>query len=701
METGESAGANGRAWQEGDENTTASTDTERRGSQDLVAAPSTSFAVSKNQENWKRICEALRSLIDKHGFDPRFVVDAEGVLGNLAVFQQKGIALDFHMGEALDVENSWILGEVLHHDEKLGRLLAKAGGVPDHIVEEEVLYWMLVDTKIQVPLKRHSPLLPAEELYMRQQVAKLPSPIPVPTLPRLVEYTATPAIQLRDIADDLIASLVSPANLAANRKPEAALHRVDTLVDAFGVQPFELLAHFVIPGWENFVDGDNVATAGPAVVAKAAGAVDSDEFEDLFSAYASSRVQLLTKIGAESGVVPWSYWNYLVVRYTSPSTVLRESWKGTPVARTVVSILVHDLAVRRAAAGDDRDEAKRWFSEKEADKALAALLKSVRASGVPVEVFKGTVMEVGRRILEAVQNGCVGLAVVPERFVAVMEVVEGIVLTAAGPRQVGENVEEVKHLEMEQVEPVPVPVQVTGSTPSLVRLWVQILNIIFLENPDWQALVDESSTTEEILDDTPVPIHIKFYWAVASLVEDALNVHTGAHAKFRNWVTELEAVAASAPVGVASKKEGSATTLSGLTSSLFYRVAEFGSVLAHSKAAESVGNVGSKIASSSVVTGTTAVIGKRIANSGVVETVGHAGATVTAGISSIASTLQKTLGHKDSVAELKAKEEVLAAAGAGAVKPVSLIGTEKESEKQARDAAWDRLSSRLSTAKKE
>ncbi|KAI8619441.1 hypothetical protein BC830DRAFT_776017 [Chytriomyces sp. MP71] len=93
---------------------------------------------------------------------------------------------------------------------------------------------------------------------------------------RLTEHTATPGIQLRNIADDLIARFVSPGNLVANRKPEAALHRADRLVDAFGVQPCDLLAHFVIPGWEDYVDGDAAAAMGLAPVAKAARAADRD-----------------------------------------------------------------------------------------------------------------------------------------------------------------------------------------------------------------------------------------------------------------------------------------------------------------------------------------------------------------------------------------------------------------------------------------
>ncbi|KAI9339004.1 hypothetical protein BDR26DRAFT_1007959 [Obelidium mucronatum] len=346
-------------------------------SQSSNTRPSASvgYAVHRNQEAWRRICESIWVLIQKHGFVPEFVLGS--ILGPLKTFLRNGVALDASNVE----EGSWILSEILHHDERLGRLLAKSAGIEGDVVENELYYWILIDSKVQQPPRRHAPLTAAEELHMRQTLAKLPLPIPVVPLrrflsahasrhsiQRICEYTSTPLETLKTIGEDLIASLTS-------------------LSKRFKSLQMHFLAHFTIPDYEMYTSAE--AKVKPVTAAPAA----ADDLMDLMSAYAPVGPQLLTRVGALTGSLPWSFWNYLVTRYTSTP-----AWKSSAAAQQVLSILLHDLTVRRASSNDD-DPARRWFGEKEADKALSLFLKAL--DGSDVVVFKATIVEVCKRVYES------------------------------------------------------------------------------------------------------------------------------------------------------------------------------------------------------------------------------------------------------------------------------------------------------------
>ncbi|KAJ3068505.1 hypothetical protein HDU98_008339, partial [Podochytrium sp. JEL0797] len=117
-------------------------------------SPSIGFAAHRNQETWKRICESIWCLIRRHQFCPEFVLgpDHGSVLGGLHAFLGKDVKLDalvsLEQVEGLGAGGGgggggkpWILSQVLHHDEKLGRVLAEAAGVESQVVEDELVYW--------------------------------------------------------------------------------------------------------------------------------------------------------------------------------------------------------------------------------------------------------------------------------------------------------------------------------------------------------------------------------------------------------------------------------------------------------------------------------------------------------------------------------------------------------------------------------
>ncbi|KAJ3015571.1 UNVERIFIED_CONTAM: hypothetical protein HDU68_012678 [Siphonaria sp. JEL0065] len=111
-------------------------DNEPNGTSRPVA--SVGYAIHRNQEAWRRICESIWALIKKDGFVPAFVVS--DILGPLKAFLRNGVALDVSNVD----EGKWILSEVLHHDEKLGRFLAKSAGIEGDVVENEIYYWVRV-----------------------------------------------------------------------------------------------------------------------------------------------------------------------------------------------------------------------------------------------------------------------------------------------------------------------------------------------------------------------------------------------------------------------------------------------------------------------------------------------------------------------------------------------------------------------------
>ncbi|KAJ3047587.1 hypothetical protein HDU99_009449, partial [Rhizoclosmatium hyalinum] len=242
---------------------------------------------------------------------------------------------------------------------------------------------------------------------------------------------------------------------------------------------------------------------------------------DLMNAYTLPGPQLLTQIGALTGSIPWAVWNYLVTRYINNAA---PTWKNSASTGEVLSILLHDLTVRRASHGVEDDPARRWFGEKEADQALAAFLKAVQAAGGVVKVFPATVVEVLKRVVEGVERGYEG---VPTRFVAVLERLERV-LVEGGLDEAGK------------------------------KEWIDLLNECVVESSTWQDVVKQSSTTEEVLNDSIKP-EVRFYWAVVSIIEDASNPTAPPHKRFAAWVKELEAAQSSLATSSLSKETISAS----------------------------------------------------------------------------------------------------------------------------------------------
>ncbi|KAJ3259630.1 hypothetical protein HDU77_001728 [Chytriomyces hyalinus] len=714
--------------------------------------PSTSYAVTRYNESWKRICASLWVLIHRHAFSPRFVIEMEKSLKGLASFQQRGVAVDFSIGDSADAEDKWLLGEILHHDEALGRLLASIAHVPQDVVENEVIYWTLVDSKIQSPQRRHAAPNPSEESHMRQHLAKLPSEIPMQplrrfiknhasktALSRLAEFTATPLEKIHMIGNDLISSLVSPTNLSSNPNPNAALHRVDVLVDALGVTAEALLEHFMIPDWEAYTDSEAIINMSVAAAAKAAdssnlntSAVD-DDYDDLFNSYApllqTKTAQLLTKMGAETGVVPWSYWTYLVARYTSPTTVLRETWKNEPATKKILSILIHDLTVRRAAVSLDAEGGRvsKWFGEKEADTAVFALLSQIQNGNGSVELFKSTVLEICRRVFETASvrsDDDVEAVVVPARFVAVMALLEKqMVGSSPAPLDAkGAVMFEMETVDDEAVAKNPwnlkSPTEIADTThlPPDISEWCRLLDQNVINHAGWQELVQQTSSATEdyVTENNSMPPHVRFYWSVASLVEDAIQKPTSenpALSKFYAWRLEQEAASsANSTKNLGTSIEGGERK-PGFMNFVSSKANDWSAAFTSTPVGQGVVNagaqVGKRVSSMSSAIAGNPVVGATTAK--LTSSVVSMGGTVNAGISSLVGTLSKTLGgSRDSVAELQKKEaeKSSSANGVDGSKSsgggsVELIGGDGGKEKQARDAVWNRLSSRLSTSKVE
>ncbi|KAJ3016467.1 UNVERIFIED_CONTAM: hypothetical protein HDU68_012202 [Siphonaria sp. JEL0065] len=618
---------------------------------------------------------------------------------------------------------------------------------------------------------------------MRQQLAKLPYPIPVTPLrrflgshsskhsiQRICEYTQTTFETLKSIGDDLISSLLSPSGLSSHSNPGAILNKVDVLVEALEISPGSLLAHFTIPDYELY-------TSAEAKVNSVKSANATDDLVDLVSAYAPTGPQLLTSVGSLTGSLPWSIWNYLVTRYTATP-----SWKASTASQQVLSILLHDLTVRRASNNDD-DPARRWFGEKEADKALSLLLKSLE--GNDVDVFKATVVEVCKRVLENAEKARdEGVA---SRFVLVMDKVEKIVLSAAGPRLVPEPAEGEESAGSNLWKDAK-------AKPEVLQEWINVLKASVVENDVWKQV--STDTTEEVVGGSVSSAETKFYWAVVNLVEDSENVHTPARTQFHTWAQEIAAAeitlstSSLAPEFISGSRNSNQeepsriasvftsinssqalkslsdntaqlrTSINSNTAHLSSTIAtntaqlstafsnsktvanlstgavklgtsakELGTAIASSvyveKASAGATKLGTAIASSSYVEKASAEASKlssAITSSQYLEQASTSAAKLSTQVVEASSKMSENLNASVQVLSTKSKEIVSAVQAKLAAAPTVPVVTEEmaaehrktigpvgtltdggdavEKQKQAWDKTWDRLSSRLSTAKK-
>ncbi|KAJ3132553.1 hypothetical protein HK100_005211 [Physocladia obscura] len=764
------------------------------------------YAEKRNQETWQRICTSIRTLIKKHVFIPEFVLAPQKLLGSMTVFLRTGVSV-------LDIKNfndaedgKWAMSEILHHDEALGRYLCKCAEIPDAVVDNEVWYWILVDSKIQLPPRRHTPLTPEDITKMRATLSKLPAPIPKKPLirflktfaskhaiTRLCEYTtdsSTSLVSLQSLGHDIIAALLSPSALIAQTHPAETYAKVDLIVDALEISADAVLAHFTVSEWEAAVS----AMAKPTSNSNGGVVEDDDDLEDFLAAYdgptnatggGSSPPQFLTRVAAVSGTVPWTLWSYLVSRYTS-------KWLDTNAYNSVLSILAHDLTVRRItisgsgnSSGED-DVARRWFGEKEADKAVISFLRAVKKE---VIVFPATVVEVCARVVRRVSISTGGSGVgggaeedggIPMRFIMIMGIVEKNLLKAArafsreneGNIAVGDGGETVGTHEFEEdgsVAPPSSPIAAASAVvaasstnpwskdtqePSpIVEEWVRVLNTSVVENTAWQEVVAMSSTTDEVLNDSIAP-EVRFYWAVVSLVEDALNASSAVagapsvpHLRFDAWTHEIEkklaretvgGVSAAAAAGIGSEYISAhntayertpgvfATATSNILSSLNSTAKSVSTAIGSTNAARSLNSSIQPVARSmqpvahAISTTASPIIGRVGAGAqklGVViadaQVQYHVAENIKGGVRrisevgmGIAASLHARINGTGSAPSSPAVEDAgpVGVVGRKRVGSESIVGGKNdggsERPKESWEAAYTRLSSRLSTARK-
>ncbi|KAJ3067253.1 hypothetical protein HDU98_009576, partial [Podochytrium sp. JEL0797] len=588
----------------------------------------------------------------------------------------------------------------------------------------------LVDSKIQIPPRKHTPISPSSLLHMQQTLAKLPSPIPLPplrrfllthvskhTITRLVEYTDTSAEQLQTLGQEALAELLDPSSLAKEANPGTRLAQVDLIVQAFGVGPESLLQHYAIPHFKDYTTTTTTTSAATESKSTIAWSLKEDELSDFMAAYAGGPdvrlgARFLTRYAEETGGLSWSLWNHLVTRFTSTP-----GWIDTEAGRDVVSIVIHDLSVRRVEEGGDT---VRWFAEKEADEAVAAVMKGVDSKAGKVRVFEATVGEVCGKVLEAVETG----AGVPWRFVAVMERVERECVSGEEGR---------------------------------VGKWVDLLTLLVLENPGWQTALSQATLPSA----DRIPASHRFYYAVVALLEDPVG-----STRFATWVQEpitssslssshlpastLTASSRPAPTRLSSVTEQIKNTTAATTSSLSTlssRGAEIGSSIAAShtvrtlsthsqgvadsvrghaavqtvstKTREAVDAVtqsptylslrGKTVEVGNAVAGGVVSFAGRVRESGAVQRVGEVvrdvgGRTsgmVGDGVASVFAAVGGVGAGGVVVVEEKGGKGVKEGPWQGKeVGSVEMIDGKGEKQKQAWDSAWDRLSGRLSTVKK-
>ncbi|KAJ3350174.1 hypothetical protein HDU83_009845 [Entophlyctis luteolus] len=669
--------------------------------------PAVSLAEKRNQEVWRKACETIWCLINKHGFVPEYVIcPRRDILGGLEPFLPKSAILDLRYRE-----NNWTLSEVLHFDPVLGKLLASCAGI------DNVYAQILVDSKIHIPPRRHSPPTPDEEAHMRKLLSNLPKPLPATPLARylkmfasqhavqrICEYTATPEMTVRSHGEALLAELMSPENLMREQGNGQAvtLAAIDNLIDSCKIPPDTVFDLLVVPMWSTMIYANNPQySASAAVSSNDAAAVQTDDLDDLLSSYhtvarPSNDCPFLTRVGRVAGMLPWTIWRHFLARFKNPESSVWKSAEFAPSASKAytdfVSVAIHDLAIRRPG---DSDLAKVWFGEKDADAAMQAFLQEcggIIASGI--HVFPVSVASICSRVVEDSAHGASG------RAVRVMALVERAVLDAvAHVSKGGEN-------EAEQQK--------------IINGWVELLTWCVVENPLWLDIASLANVKDDFASDSVIP-QVRFFWAVCSLVEDAANGKGDAlaHRHFMNWVKQLDdaskigsPTSLSVPPELVSVAGGSKGEKPRVLSSTLTSVAARAQDV--SSAIGSMNVVRDFSAKMQPVLGRARRLSNALAASGFLGGVQGIGSQVVDGIG--AGARRVSSAGRDAIAAVQMKldaaevvdSEVMVAhqaaeppraGGASSKKPV-LLSDGADKQKEAWEDAYSRLSGRLSTAKK-
>ncbi|KAJ3417493.1 hypothetical protein HDV05_003357 [Chytridiales sp. JEL 0842] len=410
----------------------------------LAASPIT---IGKPNEQWAKVCEGIRALVDTYHFVPNLSIGPQSLALKSYRLAQSDLLGQGQNTVGSESANSnaplaqWLPGEMFLYDSALAEFLAKHGGISEEDIRIEMSYWKLIQSKVHILPKKYTPSLPGEEEGIIKFLQNnIPSPIPLPALRRLLAQHASPVciFRLKKIVPDstlqflgeaIVSDLLGvPSNYAG-----MALKSADMLISAFGLDMDAIERCILVPNPPASYNPnlDDTTTKDPTAFED----VDlGHQFvDDVMSSYVDIsspgydvtstlpkelRDAMWTRLSYSSGSIPWAYWKWALDRFQ-------------PTHR-VASACLNDLILRHIA--EDTNAESRWqFADNEANTSVKDLL----ARGVTP--FMQTVVEVTKRILMDLKVRHVNMAAVevggvPARFVMVLAHVERKLLGLAGDR---------------------------------------------------------------------------------------------------------------------------------------------------------------------------------------------------------------------------------------------------------------------------
>ncbi|KAJ3326073.1 hypothetical protein HDU76_013035 [Blyttiomyces sp. JEL0837] len=390
-----------------------------------------SASLAKPEVIWTRVSQGIKTLLDQYGFSPALIHGrkARAILPWIEQNADRTAALPSRTKDVNQVIEhhvpTWLPSELFCYDRSLALFLARIGDLPQKRVNDEVVYWTLIESKVHILPKKHTPIIPSEENSMLKLLKAIPSPIPVQPIRRLVlGYPSKICVSrlshvvskdtLQTIGESTLAELLGHVSSYGG----SALNLAEAIVSAFSLSNDDIAKCFLLSAAEIAQDYNDDEEYHSEVVDVLA-AYDEDKNDG--TSFKKVHRYMRTRIGRISGTIPWTHWKWVLGRFQAH--------------HEIASACLNDLALRDPR--DDPSLERQWqFAEKEADAAVKHLL-SVGVLPVP-----DTLRNIAKKALKHAIGQREGFAggylaetsVIPPRCVAIMATVERMLIDAAGPR---------------------------------------------------------------------------------------------------------------------------------------------------------------------------------------------------------------------------------------------------------------------------
>ncbi|KAJ3219644.1 hypothetical protein HDU67_000132, partial [Dinochytrium kinnereticum] len=416
----------------------------------LIKNAAGAATLAKPKESWGRICGGIRELILRYGFMPTLFLGPTA--DALAPWRTPGLDMFSPLtgtpssssaaaSVSITATYPWLPSEMFRYDRPLALFLGRAAGIGESQLNDEIVFWDLINSNIHIPPSRYSPSPQSAEALIIKSLSHLRKPPPSTSIRRLILNHPSKALvtrllnfisrpQLETIGEGVLASLLGePSNYGG-----VALNSADGVIAAFGFGEDVVGRCFLANDLD--VSGDATPITSDAFEevedvmesywAEDASTKDDGAPDDEVDAAVESKPtgphrHMMTRQGRLTGTIQWTHWKWAVAKF----------------GRTHVAAkaCLHDLALRESI--EDPNAERRWqFADKEANAAVRSLIdEGVEPAPITVRRMAARILRDAKRREEGWEFGY-GLdgSVVAPRFIMIMAKVERLVLELAGSR---------------------------------------------------------------------------------------------------------------------------------------------------------------------------------------------------------------------------------------------------------------------------